>query len=542
MARQIFSSRHLPAGTHSRQGVSARTRMITYQIYPRSFQDSNHDGIGDLRGITDRLDYVRSLGVDAVWISPFFKSPMRDFGYDVSDYRAIDPSFGTMDDFRQLVSKARHCGLKVLLDLVVSHTSDQHPWFQQSVDRESGKSDWYLWADAKRDGSPPNNWISVFGGSAWQWHPVRRQYYFHSFLSSQPDLNLHCPAVQEQILEEMRFWLKEGVAGFRLDACNHYFQDLELRDNPPREDSSTALHPYGFQVHVYDQGRPEALPFFEKVRRLLDEYEAFSLGEVGGTDANALMGQYTEPGRLHSAYSFSLMGPDGSAAHVRRVIERLQSTIKAPAQPCYAFSNHDKPRVVTRWQRGRPLEATAKQMFALLVSMPGHICVYQGEELGLPQAEVPFERLQDPYGKTFWPKFKGRDGCRTPMPWCSDAGAGFSRGEPWLPIPAEHFALNVAAQQERSDSTLNVARRLLALRREYPALSTPALSFVDTDADVLAFIRHGPAEDVFCCYNLGLQPARATSPAKGPVLFSELAKRDDTVLRLEVNGFHWQLM
>lgn len=514
--------------------------MITYQIYPRSFQDSNGDGIGDLNGIRSRLEYVKRLGVDAVWISPFFQSPMRDFGYDVSDYRRVDPSFGTMGDFHALLEHAQALDLKILLDLVFSHTSEEHPWFKHSAARTADRADWYLWADARPDGSPPNNWLSVFGGSAWQWQAERRQYYFHSFLASQPDLNLHVPAVQSQVLDEMRFWLNAGVSGFRFDACNHYFQDLSLRDNPPRRDTSTALHPYGFQVHEFDQGRPETLPFMERIRQLLDEYGAFGLGEVGGTDAIALMGQYTAPGRLHSAYSFSLMGADGSAAHVARIIERLQGAIQPPALPCYAFSNHDKPRVVTRWLHGRDPQLTAKQMLALLISMPGHICLYQGEELGLPQADVPFERLRDPYGKVFWPKFKGRDGCRTPMPWTSAEHGGFSTTEPWLPMPESHRSLNVEQHDYAPGSVLNVTRELIRLRKEYPALADGTLTSLEQADGVLTFTKQAGDQAVRCCYNLG--EARHILRTTGPstVIAAQNADPTGSDWMLKVNGFLWE--
>ena len=298
----------------------ARWMMIIYQVYPRSFCDSNDDGIGDLAGIEQKLAYIKSLGVDAIWVSPFFKSPMKDFGYDVADYRAVDPIFGSMADFKSLMKSAKANGLGVMVDMVISHTSEEHAWFKQSRARQNDKSDWYLWADPQPDGSPPNNWVSVFGGPAWRWDAERRQYYFHSFLSSQPDLNMHHAGVQDAVLAEMDFWLDLGVSGFRFDACNHIFQDLELRNNPPREDTSKALHPYGFQIHVYDQARPEMGAFLGRIRKLLDAYGAFSLAEVGGHDALKLMGQYTQPGRLHSAYSFALMQPDCSAAHVGNVI------------------------------------------------------------------------------------------------------------------------------------------------------------------------------------------------------------------------------
>ncbi|HEV7929390.1 MAG TPA: alpha-amylase family glycosyl hydrolase [Nitrosospira sp.] len=511
--------------------------MIIYQIYPRSFQDSNNDGIGDLVGIEQRLAYIKSLGVDAIWISPFFKSPMKDFGYDVSDYREVDPIFGTMDDFKSLTACARGLGLGVIVDMVISHTSEEHTWFRESRAKENDKSDWYLWADPKPDGSPPNNWVSVFGGTAWRWDAERRQYYFHSFFSSQPDLNMHNPAVQGQVLAEMRFWLEMGVSGFRFDACNHIFQDQLLRDNPPREDTSAALHPYGFQLHVYDQARPEMLPFLERLRGLLDQYGAFSLAEVGGHDALKLMGEYTGAARLHSAYSFSMMTPDSSAEHVRKVIGTLEDSIRAPAAACYALSNHDKPRVATRWLKGRDRAEVAKEMLALLLSMKGDICLYQGEELGLPEANVPFERLQDPFGKSFWPKFKGRDGCRTPMPWTSAIGCGFSKGEPWLPIDEVHRELSVESQELRSSSVLNFARQIIALRKASPELSKGTLQLLDAPEGVLAFSRRFEDRELICMFNMDFTPKQMIAPRFSDMLLGQNVQVHKQQLSLGVSGF-----
>jgi alpha-glucosidase len=511
--------------------------MIIYQVYPRSFQDSDNDGVGDLAGIEKRLPYIKSLGVDAIWISPFFKSPMKDFGYDVSDYRQVDPIFGTMDDFKSLMKSARDLGLGVMVDMVISHTSEEHIWFKESRARSNDKSDWYLWADAQPDGSPPNNWVSVFGGTAWRWDAERRQYYFHSFFSSQPDLNMHNPAVQGQVLAEMKFWLDMGVSGFRFDACNHIFQDQLLRNNPPREDTGTALHPYGFQVHVYDQARPEMLPFLEKIRILLDEYGAFSLAEVGGHDALKLMGEYTGQARLHSAYSFSLMTPDSSAAHVKNVITTLENAIKAPAAACYAMSNHDKPRVATRWLKGRDRAQVAKEMLALLFSMRGDICLYQGEELGLPEADVPFERLQDPFGKSFWPKFKGRDGCRTPHPWTSEPGCGFSTVEPWLPIDTVHRELSVESQERRGNSVLHFARQVIALRKTRTELSEGAIEFLDVQDGVLAFSRRSADGEIICLFNMELEPKRLASRGFDDMVLGQNANMEMHMVTLGVSGF-----
>lgn len=511
--------------------------MIIYQVYPRSFFDSNDDGIGDLAGIGQKLSYIKDLGCDAVWISPFFKSPMKDFGYDVADYRAVDPMFGTMDDFKTLLHYAKSLGLGVIIDMVVSHTSEEHVWFKDSRDRLNGRDDWYLWADAKPDGSPPNNWLSVFGGPAWRWEAQRRQYYFHSFLSSQPDLNMHHPAVQDQVLSDMAFWLDMGVSGFRFDASNHIFQDRQLRSNPPREDTSKALHPYGFQRHVYDQGQPETLPFLERIRSLLDRYGAYSLAEVGGHDALLYMGEYTRSNRLHSAYSFSMMGPDSSAQHVRRVVDALEDSIQAPGVACYALSNHDKPRVATRWANGRDREATAKAMFAMLAAMRGDLCLYQGEELGLPEADVPFERLQDPYGKNFWPKFKGRDGCRTPIPWTDAPHGGFSSVEPWLPVDASHLPLNVAAQEENASSMLHFARKMIALRKARKALAEGSIAFVEAPEGILAFIRRSGKDALLCVFNMDTVHHTVPFDQAGPIVLSQHSRTTESGMFIGVSGF-----
>jgi len=517
--------------------------MLIYQIYPRSFQDSNGDGIGDLPGICSRLAYIRSLGVDTIWISPVFKSPMRDFGYDVSDYRSVDPIFGSLADLRRLIDEARQLGMGVMLDMVVSHTSDQHAWFEASRRREGGKDDWYLWADAKPDGSPPNNWLSVFGGDAWNWDAARRQYYFHTFLESQPDLNFHNPAVQQQLLDEMRYWLEFGVAGFRFDACNHYFQDPQLRSNPPAPGAHThALHPYGFQQHLYDKNRPEVPAFLARVRALLDEYGAYSVAEVGGNDALQLTIDYVAPGRLHCAYSFDLLRATHSAAYVRSVLERLATDLPGPGVACYALSNHDKPRVATRWGVGREPGVVARQMLALLACLKGTICLYQGEELGLPEAEVPFERLQDPYGRRFWPTFKGRDGCRTPLPWDGGPHAGFSSAEPWLPMSSTHLALNVAAQEADPDSVLNFARRAFAMRRAHAALHAGDVTFDggptdETELGLLRFERRAAGSALVCLFNLGEQALAVPAPSPERMLLSGALRKEGARTLLEPNGF-----
>lgn len=492
---------------------------VIYQVYPRSFQDSDGDGVGDLNGVTRRLPHIASLGVDAVWISPFFKSPMADMGYDVSDYRDVDPLFGTLADFDRLIATAHGLGLKIIIDQVLSHTSDQHQWFIDSrASKNNPKADWYVWADAKPDGTAPNNWLSIFGGPAWEWDGVRMQYYMHSFLASQPDLNLHNPAVQDELLDTIRFWLDRGVDGFRLDACNHYFHDEKLRDNPPAaalgdKGSVQATNPYGFQDHLYDKSQPENLVFLSRLRRLLADYPgAIALGEVGDEERSpATVQLYTAPGeRLHCSYTFDLFGPAFDPAHFRTIFEAFGSAARDGAV-CWSISNHDVMRYVSRWTKpGDDPVAIAKLAINLLVSLKGPICLYQGEELGLPEAELAFEDLRDPYGIRFWPAFKGRDGCRTPMPWEAGApNAGFSAGKPWLPVPSAHLPLALDVQEGVADGVLAAYRDAIALRHDSKPLSLGTLTFLESDdADVLAFIRDWEGERLLCLFNFARAEVR----------------------------------
>lgn len=497
---------------------------VIYQIYLRSFADSNDDGTGDLPGVVARLDYLADLDVDAVWISPFFESPMKDFGYDVSDYRRVDPVFGTLEDFDLLVERAHRQGIRVMIDQVLSHTSDQHPWFQTSrQDRNNARSDWYVWADPKSDGSPPNNWLSIFGGSAWQWEPRRGQYYLHNFLVSQPDLNFHCPAVVAQMLEEVEFWLRRGVDGLRLDAINFCFHDPQLRDNPPkpavqrRGRGYTADNPYAYQFHIYDNTRPENLGFLEELRRLIDRYPpAITLGEVSCEDPLATTVEYTSGSkRLHMAYNFELLVDTFSTAHIRSVIESLEAG-SADSWPCWAIGNHDVARVATRWWGSDAPHEQAKLLNAFLFSLKGTVCSYQGEELGLQQADVPREALQDPYGIAFWPAFKGRDGCRTPIPWTEQESAcGFSSAKPWLPIPAQHRANAVSRQQPDQDSVLNAYRTFLRWRRQHPALRHGGIRFIDSPDDTLCFIRDHAGKALLACFNFSSQACLVPLPDLG---------------------------
>ncbi|EKE77156.1 alpha-glucosidase family protein [Gallaecimonas xiamenensis] len=482
---------------------------VIYQIYPRSFSDTNGDGVGDLPGIIDRLDYIQSLGVDAIWVSPFFKSPMADFGYDIADYRDVDPLFGQLADFDRLLAGAHERGIKVMIDQVLSHTSVDHDWFKESREsRDNPKADWYVWADAQEDGTPPNNWMSLFGGVAWQWEPRRGQYYLHNFLSSQPDLNFHNPAVQQATLDNVKFWLDKGVDGFRLDAINFCFHDQALRDNPakPKEKrlgrGFSADNPYAFQYHYYNNTRPENLPFLEELRALVDNYPgATTLGEISSEDSLATTAEYTEVGRLHMGYSFELLVNDFSAAYIRTTVQNLEAKMTV-GWPCWAISNHDVPRAISRWGGEAPPAHMAKMLSAMVCSLRGSVCIYQGEELGLDEAQVAFDDLQDPYGKTFWPEFKGRDGCRTPMPWTDGEHGGFSSAKPWLPVPDSHKQKAVAHQDQDSDSILNGFRRFLAWRKQFEALVQGSIQFWDTAEPVLAFERQWQGQTLLVAFNL----------------------------------------
>ena len=493
---------------------------IIYQIYPRSYQDSNDDGIGDLKGIIRRLPYIAGLGVDAIWISPFFKSPMKDFGYDVSDYRSVSPEYGTFNDFEQLLVSAHALGLKVIIDLVISHTSDRHPWFIESrSSRTNNRANWYVWAEPGQDGSPPNNWLSVFGGPAWQWDGVRGQYYLHNFLDSQPDLNFHNDEVRSELLDLADFWMGIGVDGFRLDTINFYFHDAKLRDNPAlceTERNATIapmVNPYNFQVHKFDKNRPETIGFIEDLRDRMDRHPGrFAVGEVGDAQHGLdIAAEYTSgERRLHSCYSFELLSGDClDAERIGRILRKF-SELDTDSWATWSVSNHDVVRHGSRWN----LDNKGLRLIAALVMcMRGTVSLYQGEELGLPEAEITFDDLCDPYGIAFWPKFRGRDGCRTPMVWNGDMPYGeFSRARPWLPVPVEHLGMSVSVQESRLDSMLNHYKNLIRLRRSTPALMTGDIGNINVTGGVVSFERQEGNSIVHCCFNLADEQAVSDLP------------------------------
>jgi alpha-glucosidase len=484
---------------------------VIYQVYPRSLMDTNDDGVGDLVGIMSRLDYIASLNVDAIWISPFFKSPMKDFGYDISDYLAVDPLFGTMEDFERLIEKAHGLGIKIIIDQVLSHTSDEHAWFEQSrQNRSNDKADWYVWADPKEDGTAPNNWLAIFGGCAWEWEPRRQQYYLHNFLKSQPDLNFHNLAVREAVLGNVEFWLKKGVDGFRLDAITFCYHDELLRDNPAKPKDKrqgrgfSEDNPYAYQYHYYNNTRPQTVEFIEELRALIDCYPgAVTLGEVSSEDSLATMAQYTRGDkRLHMAYSFELLTKDYSAVYIRQTVEALEASI-GDGWPCWAIGNHDVERVASRWGQGNVNGAQVKMLNALLGSLRGSICTYQGEELGLSEAKIEFEQLQDPFGIAFWPMFKGRDGCRTPMPWSAQSiHGGFSLTTPWLPIAPEHLPLAVDKQEADKQSSLHSYRRFMHWRKQQLTLVAGDIQFLHVPEPLLAFVRQYQDQTLVVMVNL----------------------------------------
>ena len=481
---------------------------VIYQVYPRSYQDSTGDGIGDLPGITQRLPHIAGLGVDAIWLSPFFTSPDRDMGYDVSDYTGVNPLFGTLADFDDLMKTAHKLGLKVIIDQVLSHSSIEHPWFTESrSSRANAKADWYVWADPKPDGTAPTNWLSVFGGSAWTFDPKRRQYYMHNFLTEQPDINFHCPAAVDALLDTMRFWLERGVDGFRLDTVNFFTHDKQLRDNPPSDWNTFPGNPYEAQNHIHSKTQPENLAILSRMRALTDSYpDRMMVGEVGemGVRQVEIMGEYTTgPDRLHMAYSFAMLSHDHTPGHFRQTIQTFLD-VAPNGWPCWSFSNHDVQRHVTRWTKpGGDTDAIARQSIAMLASFPGALNLYQGEELGQLETDITRAELQDTANIAFWPEYKGRDGCRTPMTWDSTAPhAGFSTATPWLPVKAPQMAHALDLQEGKNDSVLASYRAALGFRKQRPELRLGQTGFLDLPVPVLGITRTHRANQLTGLFNL----------------------------------------
>lgn len=467
-------------------------RGVIYQVYPRSFQDSNGDGCGDLPGILHRLDYLEWLGVDAVWISPFYPSPMKDFGYDVSDYTAVHPLFGTMRDFDELLAEAHKRGLRIILDLVPNHTSDRHPWFRESAgSRHNAKRDWYIWSDPVPGGGPPNNWLSEFGGSAWQWHEPTQQYYYHAFLAEQPDLNWRNPEVRKAIHDVMRFWLDKGVDGFRVDVMWHLIKDAHLRNNPPNPDYDPQRDsPYSALIPVFSADQPEVHDVVREMRRVIDEYDARVLiGEIYLPIQELVTYYGNEQSEAHLPFNFQLISTRWDAAHIRRVVDIYEASLQPDDWPNWVLGNHDKPRLA-----GRIGRAQARVAAVLLLTLRGTPTVYNGEELGMKDVDISPEQAVDPRERNVPGKGLGRDPQRTPMQWDTTANAGFTGAgnTPWLPVAPDFRTCNVASERQDHNSLLSLYQCLMRLRRNEVALAVGDYEPLAAPEPLFAYLRrHG---------------------------------------------------
>lgn len=463
-----------------------------YQIYPRSFQDSDGDGIGDLRGIERRLDYIAELGVEAIWLSPVHPSPQADFGYDVADYLGVDPVFGSLDDLLRLIREAHARGLKVLLDGVFNHTSDQHAWFEDSrSSRTASKRSWYIWRDGV-NGGPPNNWASTFGGSAWTLDPPTGQYYLHSFLPEQPDLNWREPAVVDAVLDVLQVWFERGVDGFRLDVFNCYLKDEALRSNPRRWHPGGLFYGYIGQHHVHDRDQADLRDVLGRMRSLADAHGAVLVGET--LDENfryEKAGDYVGAQLLHMDFHFGLLHSRWTADALFKGISAQLDRLPSDGWPTWVLSNHDFKRHPTRWGGG---DARAKAAAVLATCLRGTPYLYYGEELGMPEARLRRSEIVDPPGKRFWPFFKGRDGARTPMQWDGSPSGGFTGGRPWLPLGADVAERSVASQEGVGRSVLETYRSLLALRLSCAPLAAGSQTSLSARAGVLSWRREAPQD------------------------------------------------
>jgi alpha-glucosidase len=493
-------------------------RGVIYQVYPRSFQDTNDDGVGDLAGIERRLDHFVALGVDALWISPIFPSPMVDFGYDVADYTGIHPLFGTMADFDRLLAAAHARGLKLLLDFVPNHSSDRHPWFLESrSSRTNPKRDWYIWRDPAPDGGPPNNWISDFGGSAWEWDEATGQYYYHAMLIEQPDLNWRNPGLRAAMLDAMRFWLDRGVDGFRVDILWHMIKHADFPDNPANPDWRDGMADMHKVLQLHSTDQPEVFEIAAAMRALADSYgDRVLVGEIY-LPIERLMAYYGKQGEgVHLPFNFQLIEADWNARALHRLIADYEAALPPDGWPNWVLGNHDRPRIATRVG-----EAQARVAAMLLLTLRGTPTLYYGDEIGLADVAIPADRVSDPRELREPGLGFGRDPVRTPMPWDTSAFAGFSTAEPWLPLGPDWPTRNVAAQSVDDTSMLALHRNLLRLRRAHPALAIGSLTMIEADGDVLAYVREHEGERIIVALNLGDHPHAV--PVDGRLLLSTTA-------------------
>ncbi len=503
---------------------------IIYQIYPRSYMDSNSDGIGDLAGITSRLDYLADLGVDAIWLSPVYPSPDRDFGYDVSNYIDIDPHYGNLQDFDVLVSEAHKKNIHVIMDLVLNHTSDEHPWFKQSrSSKDNPYRDWYMWYPGKGK-ERPNNWQAVFGGDGWELDPQTNEYYFHMFLKSQPDLNWRNPQVRKAILDVFRFWLDKGVDGFRLDVFNAYFKDEDLKDNPPQ----LGIRGFERQKHLFDIDQPEMTPLLAEIRSLLDEYGGrYVVGETFHSKPGKAV-TYTGNDRLHAAFNFAMLEKPWNATKFSEVIAQWDDLNRGGKWPNNVLNNHDQPRTTTRYKFDKE-DQLAKTAATLILTLRGTPFLYYGEEIGMRDIKLSRSEILDPPGKKYWPFYKGRDGCRSPMQWNANLYSGFSDFKPWLPIHPGYLMRNVEIQLKDPESLLNFYKELIKLRKATPALQHGSFRLIPgLPASVLCYFRELGNTRLLILLNFQLKPLHFTLPGefdlqKGTILINSLHNQDSII-------------
>ncbi|WP_291686166.1 alpha-amylase family glycosyl hydrolase [Bradyrhizobium sp.] len=484
---------------------------VFYQIYPRSFQDTDGDGVGDIKGIIDRLPYLQALRIDAIWLSPIFPSPMADFGYDIADYTGIDPLFGSMADFDALISAAHASGLKVILDLVPNHTSDQHPWFIEGrSSRDNPRRDWYIWRDGKADG-PPNNWLSEFGGSAWEYDAATGQYYYHAFLAQQPDLNWRNPEVRQAIYDVMRFWLRKGVDGFRVDVIWHLIKDAEFRDNPPNPHFREGRPPHESILTRYSTDQPEVHEVIAQMRRVIDEFDdRVLIGEIY-LPLHRLVAYYgNDLTGAQMPFNFALLSTLWSARSIEKIIADYEAALPPGAWPNWVLGNHDRPRVASRVGQDQ-----ARVAAMLLLTLRGTPTLYYGDEIGMHQVAIAPEQVRDPFEKNVPGIGVGRDGCRTPMQWDATAHAGFSASRPWLPLPDDFVRENVVNLAADARSILSLYQALIALRKELPQLRSGDYVPIAAEGDLLLYRREGGGDAVVIALNLGDQPVSIASDAAG---------------------------
>jgi alpha-glucosidase len=509
-----------------------------YQVYPRSFQDSNADGIGDIAGIIARLPYLQALGIDAVWLSPIFPSPMADFGYDISDYTGIDPLFGTMADFDALIGAAHAGGLKVILDLVPNHTSDRHPWFLESrSSRDNPRRDWYIWRDPRPDGGPPNNWMSEFGGSAWEYDATTGQYYYHAFLTQQPDLNWRNPAIRQAIYDVMRFWLRKGVDGFRVDVIWHLIKDAQFRDNPPNPDYREGRPPHEKILPLYSTDQPEVHEVIAQMRRVVDEFDCRVLiGEIY-LPLERLVAYYGKDlAGAHLPFNFALLSAPWNARGIEKIIFEYEAALPAGAWPNWVLGNHDRPRVTSRLGRDQ-----ARVAAMLLLTLRGTPTLYYGDEIGMRQAAIAPDRVRDPFEKNVPGIGVGRDGCRTPMQWDATRYAGFSTACPWLPLAEDFAQENVVNLHADARSLLSLYKALIVLRKKLSPLVSGDYVPIAAQGDLLLYRRQSGGKTIVIALNLGAEPvsiAWKTIGLSGDILLSTFMDRQGEQIRraLDLRG------